>query len=142
MKKILSGIFTAVFPLVILMHANHATADVLPINPGLWESTVTSTNSMTGTQTKTSTECLVEDSFDPASMMDDGDQCQLTASDLDGDTLTFSMECNMEGGESTMTGVYQTDGETGQGTMNMEMSFGGQTMTMESNMTTVRLGDC
>ena len=119
-----------------------AHADSLPIKPGLWESTMTSTNSMTGTQTKTSTQCMTEDEWNPQSMMEEVQGCTLTESSLSGNTLTFSMSCDIQGAESTVSGVYSTQGDTGEGTMNMEMSFGGQVMTMEATFVANRLGDC
>lgn len=121
----------------------HAGADdVLPMTPGLWETTVTSTNSFTGTQTNTQQECIVEDHFNPKKFAEGSDECELTESDVDGNTLTFTMACTMQGGSATMTGSYTVDGDEGSGTMNMEGSFGGQTMTMESEMTAQRIGDC
>ena len=64
------------------------------------------------------------------------------AYEVNGDTLTFSMNCDVEGGEAVINGHYQTDGDSGTGAMNMEMSVSGQTMTMESTMSATRLGDC
>ena len=117
-------------------------ADALPINPGLWETSVTTTNQFTGTKTEKHQECLTDTEFDPAKMLGDQQQCNVTESTLNGNVLTFSLACNMEGATGTMSGEYQSDGDSGTGTMVMEMSFGGQTMTMESNMTANRLGDC
>ena len=117
-------------------------ADSLPINAGLWESTVTTTSSFAGTQTNTNQECLVSDEFDPAQMLGSEENCEITESTLSGDTLTFSMVCDMQGGQGAMTGLYQSDGDIGSGTMKMEMTFGQQTMTMDSEMTAKRLGDC
>ena len=117
-------------------------ADALPVKPGLWETTVTSTNSFTGTQTQTSQECVTIEEFDPKTLFRDAEGCEVVNSDVSGNVLTFSMSCNMDGGQGTFAGRYQTEGDTGSGEMNMEMSFGGQTMTMESTMESTRLGDC
>lgn len=116
--------------------------DILPMTPGLWETTVTSTNSFTGTQTNTQQECIVEDHFDPRKMAEGSDECEIADSNVDGNTLTFTMACTMQGGSATMTGTYTVDGDQGSGSMNMEGSFGGQTMTMESTMVANRIGDC
>ena len=138
MKKLsflLAPIFTAITAV--------ALADALPINPGLWEIESTSTNPMTGQQeTETETECIVESEYDPATMMEDQEGCQMNDSNLDGDTLTFSMSCEIQGGQMTMNGVYESDGDSAQGTTTMQMSFGQQNMTSEGTWTANRIGDC
>lgn len=122
--------------------AGHAAS--LTINPGMWETTMTRTNPMTGTPTtETSKECVTEQSFDPREMMQDAQGCQLTEENLSGDTLTFAMACTVEGaGSADIKGRFQTDGQTGNGAMNMSMNMGGMTMSMDMNWTARRLGDC
>ena len=117
-------------------------ADGLKIKPGMWESTMTTTNSMTGTTTDTSTTCMVEEEFDPMSMLEGTADCELTENTLSGNTLSYSMSCNIQGAVSQIQGVYKVDGDEGEGTMNMEMDFGGQKMTMENVFTAKRIGDC
>ena len=137
MRKI---VFT--FTPICMLFANSVSADSLPIEPGLWEFTSTGTNPFTGQQeSETETECVVEDEYDPAEEMED-ENCEVGESDLDGDTLTFSMSCSMEGGQMTMNAVFQSNGDSAQGTMNIEMTFGGQTMTSERSFSGDRLGDC
>jgi hypothetical protein len=116
----------------------------IALNPGLWETTMTRTNPMTGTPTtETTTECVQEKSFDPREMMQDASGCSLTNESLAGDTLTFAMACDVEGaGTATIEGRFQTDGETGAGDMKMNMNMGGMTMSMDMNWTARRLGDC
>ena len=131
------------FAAALLLSSTAVQADSLKLTPGMWETTMTMTNSMTGTQTTTTQECMVEDEFDPANMLQDGDNCELNDSNLDGNTLTFTLTCQVEGGgPATMTGVYTSNGDSGNGTMNMEMSFGGQTMTMQGEFEGRRIGDC
>ena len=137
MKSILS--FAGV---LLLLQSPLAAGDTLPIKPGLWESTVTSTNSFAGTSTQTNQECVTINQFDPKTMAREAEGCDVVESNVNGSTLTFSMNCDIEGGTTVISGQYQSDGDTGSGAMNMEMSFGDQTMTMESTMTTVRIGDC
>ncbi len=128
---------------ICMMFTNLATADTLPIDPGLWEFTSTGINQITGQQeSETDTQCVVEDEYDPTTMMEDDMDCEVGESNLDGNTLTFSMSCNTQGGQMTMNAVYQSDGDSVQGTTVMEMSFGGQTMTSESSFTGNRIGDC
>jgi len=138
MKRPIAFALTGLFAAIALP----AFADALKLKPGLWETTFEMTNPFTGTQSQTRTECLEENEFDPESMMGPNDNCKVTQSKLKGNTLTFTMACNMDGGSGTMTGEYTTDGKTGSGKMTMTMSFGGQTMEMRSTTTARRLGDC
>ena len=117
-------------------------AEGLKITPGLWQSTSTMTNSMTGSTTQTTENCVVEEEFDPMTMMEGAQGCELTENELDGNTLQFAMACNIQGAESVVQGVYTVDGDNGEGSMSIEMSFGGQTMTMENVFTASRIGDC
>ena len=119
-----------------------ALADGLPINPGMWESTVVTNNPLAGTQTSTSKECIKEQEFDLAKILADTDGCNVIENVVSGNTLTFTMSCNIEGGQGTMSGVYTSDGDSGSGEMTMHMSFGGQTIKMDSTMSTKRIGDC
>ena len=125
-----------------LLFSATTQAESLKIKPGMWESTVTTTNSFTGTSTQTETECVVDEAFDPRTMFKDAEGCEVVDDTLEGNTLTFNLACSIEGTQATIEGVYTTDGDVGSGTMNMEMSFGGQSMTMESSFEAKRLGDC
>lgn len=120
-----------------------AGAAELKINPGMWETTMTRTNPLTGEPTtETSTECVKQTSFDPSDMMKDAKECDLVKDELNGDTLNFRMECNMQGSQATVDGMFQTDGRTGKGNMDMTMSMGEMNMTMNMNWTSKRVGDC
>lgn len=127
----------------ILAFPLSAVAASLDLNPGLWETTTTRTNPMTGAPTtETTTECVSETSFDPREMMKEAQGCQLTDENLDGDTLTFAMACDMQGAKGEFKGRFQTDGQTGNGEMNMNMNMGSMNMSMDMNWTSKRLGDC
>jgi len=121
-----------------------AGAAELPINPGLWETTMTRTNPLTGEPTtETNTECVKATSFNPSSMMQDAQGCDLLKDEVNGDTLTFTMECSMEqGAKATVDGEFQSDGQTGRGNMDMTMNMGEMKMSMNMNWTSKRLGDC
>lgn len=121
-----------------------AQAASLSLNPGLWETTMTRTNPMTGAPTtETSTECVSDETFDPREMMKDAEGCRLTDENLSGDTLTFTMSCEVQGGAgATIQGRFQSDGDSGTGDMNMSMNMGGMSMEMDMNWTARRLGEC
>lgn len=118
-------------------------ASELAINPGLWETTMTRTNPMSNEPiTETTTKCVKETGFDPADMVQNAQGCAIVDENLDGDTLTFRMECNMQGTQGAIDGMFQTDGQTGKGNMDMTMSMGEIKMNMNMNWTSKRLGDC
>lgn len=120
-----------------------ASAAELELNPGLWETTMTRTNPMTGEPTtETTTECVRETSFNPSDMMQDAEGCELVKDELNGDTLTYRMECNMQGTQATIDGQFQTDGQTGKGNMDMKMNMGEMKMNMKMDWTAKRVGDC
>lgn len=120
-----------------------AGAAELELNPGLWETTMTRTNPMTGEPTtETNTECVKETSFNPSDMMQDAEGCELVKDELNGDTLTYRMECDMQGTQAVVDGTFQTDGQTGKGNMDMQMSMGEMDMNMKMDWTAKRVGDC
>ena len=137
MKKILIALS---FSSILI--SSSAFSEGLKIKPGMWETTMVSTNSMTGTTTQTTSNCMADGEFDPKTMAEGAEGCEVTDDNVDGNTLTFTMACNMQGADVTMEGLYSVDGDEGEGSMNMEMSFGGQTMTMENVFTAKRVGDC
>ena len=115
----------------------------LSINPGLWETTMTRTSPMTTQSiTETRTECVKETKFDPGKLLQDAQGCALIDDDLNGDTLSFRMECNMQRAKASVEGTFTTDGQTGSGDMDMKVNAGGMNMTMNMNWTATRLGDC
>jgi hypothetical protein len=126
-----------------LIFATTAIADRLPINPGLWESTTTNFNPMTGQQeSQTNVECEVDNYFDPAATMEQGQGCEIVESTLEGETLTFDVSCNVEGGQMNMHGKYTSDGDNAQGVMEMEISFNGQIFNSTGTWAAKRIGDC
>ena len=133
----------AVATLLSILISELAGAEALAINPGFWEFKSTSTNPLTGqTESETETECVVESELDLADLIDNQDGCEITESSLNGDTLTFSMSCKMQGGEMAMNAVYQSDGDSVDGTTKINISFGTQTMTSNGSFSGQRLGDC
>ncbi len=132
-----------VFYILLILFSSLTMAGELEINPGLWETTITRTNPMTGKLiTETETECVKEKTFDPAKMMKEVEGCKAVKNELSGNTLSFEMECNIEGGQSTISGEYSTDGKTGKGDMNITMNMAGMSMEMKMNWSGERIKDC
>ena len=132
-----------ILAILFCLPAATAGAAEIEINPGLWETTMTRTNPMTGQPiTETSIECVKDKTFDPAGMMQGAEECNLVEDKLDGDILTYRMQCNMQGGQSIIDGQFQTDGQTGKGNMHISINAGGMQMKMNMNWTGKRVGDC
>lgn len=121
-------------------------ADELKIKPGLWKSTTFTTNPVTQQEQKVEDEeCITPDkaTFSAETMMKDAPgECKTLNSNLSGDTLSFSIECSMQGGKTTVNGEFTVAGDKGNGKMDMQMEIAGQKMSMSSRMTSQRVGEC
>lgn len=136
-----SRCFVAACALLIVPFTSGAAE--LEFEPGLWETTMTRTNPMTGElTTETSTECVKQETFNPSDMMKEAKDCDLVKDELSGDTLNFRMECSMQGATTTVDGTFQTDGRTGKGNMDIAMNMGEMDMSMNMKWTSKRVGDC
>ncbi|MEX2488079.1 MAG: DUF3617 family protein [Pseudomonadales bacterium] len=134
---------TITLAIAVLLIPMLASGAKLTIKPGLWESTMTRTNPMTGDETtETTRECIEETVFEPSEMLESARGCELVKNELNGNTLNFRMHCSIEGTESTLDGRYYTDGDTGEGDMTMTMSMGGRNISMNMSWTAKRLDDC
>lgn len=117
-------------------------AETLKMRPGEWEVTVKMDSPMTGQQTTTQKQCVEEDEFDPQSMMQGQDGCELLKQDLSNNTLNFEMQCDTEGAKSTVKGEMTIRDDTGTGSMQMSMMIAGQSFDMDMEFESRRLGDC
>ncbi len=126
---------------VLLASPVLAEAQGLPIEPGLWETTITQNNPFLGTKTETKQDCVQETEFDPRKMLEGAEGCTMEQ-DISGNTLTFSMQCNNEDAAGSGSGKMTSNGDTGSGEMQMQWTAGGQTMSMEMEWNGKRIGDC
>jgi len=121
-----------------------AFAEGLKIKPGLWKSTTTITSNMMGTQTNEATKCFKGDEFDPKNMMEGmpADQCDVQTQ-IEGTVMTYTMVCNLEGGQLSGQGRVESSGDTSNGEMTLSGELGGG-MKMEMQVSSVgkRTGDC
>jgi len=137
------NIKTILVAAALYMTAAAINAAEIELNPGLWETTMTRTNPMTGQPaTETNTECVKDKIFNPADMMQGAEGCDLVDDNLDGDTLTYRMKCNMQGNQSIIDGRFQTDGQSGKGNMDISINAGVMQINMNMNWTSKRIGEC
>jgi len=118
-------------------------AETLPIKPGLWEMTATTTNPFLGSRTHTSQECMKEFNFDPKEMMEGmpKDACEVNTN-VSGNTMTYDMSCDMQGNQMTGNGTFTVDGDTAKGQMTMQSQVSGQNIEMTMVSEGKRVGDC
>lgn len=137
--------------IVGVVSAGIAMADSLPIQPGKWETKITSTITpyLPQPQVQTHVECISEPRFDPAVMMHKygSFKCAANRTTRSGNTLTWRMDChNPALPELNYAGVgtFTADSKTkGHGTMNINMSvpaLGPGVMHVQSVAT--RVGAC
>ncbi|PWK50757.1 DUF3617 domain-containing protein [Pleionea mediterranea] len=126
----------------VLINSSAFSAE-LPINPGLWETTMTRTDPISGTPiTETSQECVKQTSFDPADLVKEMKECKTITNELNGNTLTFNMKCDMAGASASVEGQFQSSSTAGSGNMAINMNMAGMVMAMNMDWTTKRIGDC
>ena len=87
----------------------------------------------------TSTQCLTKKDFVPQGSQQ-GHECKVTNTKVDGNTVTWTVKCSGQGGEMTGTGRMTYSGSSFKGTIEMTMTQ--SNMKMISHMTGHRIGDC
>lgn len=118
-------------------------AEELEVEPGLWETSMTQNNPVTGEpMTNTFRTCVESATYDPEALMQEAQGCDVTQNDASGGTLRFRMTCDMKGAQALVNGTYKVTGNSGVGNMDMNMKMGAFSMDMKMNWTSTRVGDC
>jgi len=113
------------------------------IEPGQWETTVTTHMSMLAQpQTKTSSDCIRLSEIDPMQMMSGNNQCTLTDQTIEGNTVRWRMSCKTDGGEALGDGEFTSAGSSAQGKMRMQMKAGNMSISMDTEWQGKRVGSC
>lgn len=131
--------------LAALLLTSNVMAEGVSIQPGQWEMTSTMTMTMMPQpRTQTSTECITESELGPEDFnMDKNSPCDITNLVVDGNTISWDINCPIEGAPPTQ-GHWQFtssgDEITGNGSMTAEL--GGQAMDFKMDWAGKRIGDC
>lgn len=127
-----------------LLAAAASQAVALTLEPGLWEASWTISNALTGQQvTETRTRCIRTREFNPRELLRQAQGCRLLSEDQQGNRIRFSLECAIEGGATTrVDGDFETDGTNGNGKLRTRMQVGEMSVTMNTSVSTRRIGDC
>ena len=89
-----------------LLSVSFAHADGVSLEPGLWEMRFSMTMPMlSDPQERTFTDCVEETTFDPEDFqMDEGSGCSTSSPEVDGGTISWSMECSGPMGRPAVPG--------------------------------------
>jgi len=68
--------------------------------------------------------------------------CRFEIGEVHDDTMSWSVECPVEGGTSRGTWTARSGGDTVSGEGNLSVSFQGQSMEMTMSWEGRRIGDC
>ncbi len=110
------------------------------IREGLWEITVITEMGNMKMPAMTHTQCLTKNDFVPKGVQQPGQECEITDTKVDGNTVTWTIQCTTQGAEMTGTGKTTYSGDSFEGTMVMSMP---QTnMEITTHMSGKRIGDC
>ena len=136
--------FSRLLFVVSLLVPGFTQATTLKVNPGLWEAVWTSTNPLTGEAiTDRRTECVRTEEFNPRQLLKQTQGCTVIKEALNGNKLSFSLMCGVEGGPNTrVDGDFQTSGVAGNGHVRTSVSFGTMAVQMDTKVATRRVGDC
>jgi len=87
----------------------------------------------------TSTQCLTKKDFVPQGSQQ-GQECKITKTKVDGNTVTWTVKCSGQGGEVTGTGKMTYRGSSFKG--KIEMTMVQSNTKMISHINGHRIGDC
>jgi len=107
---------------------------------GLWEITVTIKMPGMEMPPMKHTQCMTKKDFVPQGPQQPGQECNIADVKVDGNTVTWTIQCTTQGGEMKGTGKMTYSGESFEGTMIMLMPS--TNMKITNLMSGKRIGDC
>ncbi len=118
-------------------------ASALQMNPGNYE--IVATAEMPGMPggmpPQTMRQCLTE--ADPVPDASAGAQgCKVTDMKTEGDTVSYTMECNQQGMQMKTTGTMTFRGDTFEGTSQTDMGPSAGGMVVTTKISGKRIGNC
>jgi hypothetical protein len=107
---------------------------------GLWEITIKM--EMPGMPMSmppmTYTQCITNENMVPSGSPQQAEECKITNTKVEGNTVTWVMECDSPEGKARSTGKITYSGDTFKGTIKMKM----QDMETIQYLSGKRIGDC
>jgi len=116
--------------------------DKINMNPGNWE--ITTAMDTTGLPFSmppmVHTACLTENDLIPQSGKDEyGENCEIIQKSINGDTVSWEIECTEDEGKITSAGAITYNGDSFTGKINIQMPEMG---AIKQDVTGQRIGDC
>lgn len=132
------------YAILISTFSTAIAGDTISIEPGMWEMTSTMSSPMTPQpRVQTTQDCMTDSEIGPQHLTpEEGGDCQVIDSNVNDNSMTWSMSCNTPGGAMTGNGSFTSKGDSGHGNMKMGMSIEGQTFNMEVTWQGKRIGSC
>jgi len=115
----------------------------LDLNPGKYEiiTNVEMKGMPGGMAPQTTTQCLTEQDPVPAGSAN-AQGCKMTDMKVNGNTVTYTMECEQQGMKITTTGKMTYMGDAFEGTSKTEMGPAAGGMTVTTKISGKRIGKC
>jgi hypothetical protein len=146
MKLVTAGVLASAMACSVVLVAQSG-----PRRDGNWEvTTTTSMNGMPPGPPRKNTQCVTKEQASDPSMAAPGppqgrgpapQDCKVTDQKVTGNTVSWTSKCT--GAMSLeMIGEIVYSGDTYAGTVTTNMNMNGQAMSIKSNFTGKRLGDC
>jgi hypothetical protein len=88
--------------------------------------------------TMTHTQCITNENMVPRGSPQQADECKITETKVEGDTVIWTMECDSPEGKARSTGKITYSGDTFKGTIKMTM----QGMETIQHISGQRIGNC
>ena len=119
-------------------------ADSIPVKPGMWEMTTTITSPMfPQPRTETATECMDKSTLGIDDLMlAEQSECTITESNVDGNIMTWKIQCQIQGGMGEGGGKFISNGNSGSGDMYIKMNIQGQSFEMQNSWQGKYIGPC
>ncbi|GLS25429.1 DUF3617 domain-containing protein [Marinibactrum halimedae] len=127
----------------IALCSSYSSAASLPVSPGLWESTSTTTDPFSGRPiTETNVECFKETQVSVEDILEEFGECSISEKTLSNNTLNFLAKCLSPDAQANIQGQYTVEGKTSRGEMNIAVKIGESTFDSEIRWNARRMGDC
>jgi hypothetical protein len=122
--------------------SSSSDASKVNLNEGRWQITteIKMANLPFSMPPTSYTTCLTQDDLIPRqSSQEQNNNCEVTSSKVDGDTVSWTITCNGDQGSTTSTGTITYAGDTFNGKIVTDIAGAG---TTEQILTGKRLGEC
>ncbi len=136
-------VWSSVIFVAALSFGSAALAEGMKVEPGKWEFRTTSKAPMQPQpETRVSTTCIEKPEITPETFMRDSKDCSVSGAETTATSMKWKVSCPNPHGQVNGHAEFTSAGEAVEGSMQMTMSFGSQSMSMEQRWEGKRLGAC